>query len=251
MHRSIWSLVCGILALGLSLHSQAASSGKDAVHTLQQLETLTYKQATAYLMYTVQERNPAQRKKLETLLSQADTLVITAATPAISSAWTAYRSALLKDPYDQGEVDAHVLIAMDVAQHSMIEAVEGQLSKVRQGTSIDKNTESLYEALVKMETITAVYLRRVADPMGGVTGASQRLDPQQMAVDFTNHFLKIMAANKGRPETYKELWTAYQKWNFIKGRVIDFNSNSVPYIIATYNDQITGKLQNAINQVSR
>lgn len=253
-----------VLSTLLSLSSWATpATSREQVKALQELETLSYKLATNYFMYTVTERNPQQRKKLDTLIMQADQMVTSANVTSISSGWSGYKSALNTNPYNKNnEVDQNILSNIDQNLQPLASSIKSAVGSAKAAARLsnDINADLIYDDAVLMESLTAEYLRRAADPMGGSIVASssnasgangQEQDPEQMALRFSTDITKLMQVYKDKKEIYSDLKDAYRYWGFIKNRMIDFNSKSVPYIVATYNEKITAKLQDAYGKVSK
>ncbi len=224
----------------------SAASVKDD----QAMEEQAYKLTTRYFMYTVTERSPEQHDKLNKLIDAMQTMVGSSNNPSLTAAWNDYRNALQMDPYDAQDmvIEDKLLNVLD-KRHSLVNALRADRGAAHTSSS---DTGLLFEQSLLMERLTSEYLRRATDPMGGVivgnTGADQD-DPQQMALAFSSNMNKLLKDYSGQKAVYDDLLAADRFWNFIRGRMIDFNSNSVPYIIAIFNDKITGELQDAYKLV--
>ncbi len=233
-----------LLALSSLLTSLAvyAASIKDD----QAMEEQAYMLTTRYFMYTVTERSPDQQEKLNKLIDSMQSLVGSGSNTALAAAWTDYRTALQVDPYDQQDmvVEDKLLDVLD-KRRKLVSILHADI-----GTQHIGNADAglLFEQSLLMERLTSEYLRRATDPMGGVvvasTGSNQD-DPQQMALQFSSNMNKLLKDFAGQKAIYDDLISADRFWNFIRGRMLDFNTNSVPYVISIFNDKITSHLQDA------
>ncbi len=217
------------------------------LQNLQTIETDAYKMATHYFMYSVTDRSPEEQDKLNSLIAQTQTLVDQTRDSKIEAAWQGYHHAVTVNPTDsQGLVVEDTLINVQKEMKPLITAVESSIAAAH----LPSNNSSglIFQQSVLMERMTAEYLRRASDTMGGSivanTGGNTE-DPEQMAVQFTKNMDSLLHAYEGNKNVYEHLWVAYRYWNFIKGRMIDFNSKSVPYIVSIFNTNITVQLNDA------
>ncbi len=234
----------GLFALGSLLTSLAASAA--SIKDDQAMEEQAYMLTTHYFMYTVTERSPDQLDKLNKLIDSMQGLVSSDNNPTLTAAWTDYRAALQMDPYDQQDmvIEDKLLDVLD-KRRKLVNILHADIGTQHLG-NVDAGL--LFEQSLLMERLTSEYLRRASDPMGGVvvanTGSNQD-DPQQMALQFTSNMNKLLKDFSGQKAIYADLVAADRFWNFIRGRMLDFNTNSVPYVISIFNDKITSRLQDA------
>ena len=209
------------------------------------METDAYKLATRYFMYTVTERSPDQHALLDTLMQNMQNLVDQAHNDKVTAAWTEYRKALETSPYDKNNlVSEDTLINIDTQIKPLVSALQNSLATAHADTN--SNAALIFKQSILMERLTAEYLRRATDTMGGsIVADSSAEDPEALAVEFSKGMTTLLHTYQGQAKVYSSLWSADRYWNFIKGRMIDFNSKSVPYIVSTFNDNITNQLASA------
>ncbi|NNM52934.1 MAG: hypothetical protein HKM02_12055 [Pseudomonadales bacterium] len=239
-----FSFTAGLISLLIGspmVHASVAPQVQD----LQSMETDAYKLATRYFMYTVTERSPDQHALLDTLKQNMQNLVDQAHDDKLTAAWTGYRKVLETDPYDKNNlVSEETLTDVDKQIKPLIAAIQNNIASAH--TDANGNAALIFKQSILMERLTAEYLRRATDAMGGsIVADTSEEDPEAMAVEFSKGMTTLLHNYQGQSKVYSSLWSADRYWNFIKGRMIDFNSKSVPYIVSTFNDNITNQLATA------
>lgn len=223
--------------------------------TLQKLETTSYQAATSFYLYSVLNRDPQQYKKMQTKITTADEMVKSLNKADVSAQWEALKRTLLNANFtSDGVADNPSLIAVDTALNQLtknlrkLDAEERNTHKVKS----DKMTDMVYDQYVLMQLMTAAYLRKSADYFGGsVTGTrgSETIDIEKTAKKFTSQLDQLRYHYAKNPEISKTLKEVTTKWVFIRGSLINFNQESVPFIVGRYNEQITERLLNTYEKL--
>lgn len=200
-------------------------------------------------MFVIQERAPLQQKKMNELLVQGDALVSQLDNGDVRTRWSEFRQALASDPYKDGDVAQVVLYAAEDQSALVVSALRASASGMRTAARIpvSKDADSLFELSTLMEQLTTIYLRNTADPLGGsnYSGYNRQLDPASLAAKFSQMLSQSRAAYSKNAAISSDLSQVFQKWNFIHGRMTDFNQKTVPFIVEKYNEQITQRLTEA------
>ncbi len=258
MRRLLLSLAFSSLTvpflLGMPTAGVAAESPVQTIRNLQQLETLSYKAATSFYLYSVLNRDPDQLKRMQSELASGDVLVQKIGTGAITSRWNDLkRSATNAKFTSEGVADNSSINAVDAALSTLTQNLRSIETEQRTAGNVatDKMADMLYDEYVLLQIMTAAYLRKSADYFGGAIVLSQgpQVEIDKLAVKFSSQLDQLnrhYAKNPQVSATLKEITT---KWTFIKGSFINFNQNNVPFIVGRYNEQITDKLLTAYEQL--
>lgn len=91
---------------------------------------------------------------------------------------------------------------------------------------------------IQMEGIANEYVWRAESVMGMTAGSSEILDIEVMVAEADAQFAMLL---KSRPKDL-EVRGVYAKYQFIRNSLINYNSNTVPYIVDLYADKITEAL---------
>ncbi len=242
--------------LGLSLHA-AAAPASPAAHTirnLQQLETLSYKAATSFYLYSVLNRDPAQLKRMQTELASGDVMVQKIGVGGVSSRWNELKRAVTNAKFtSEGVADNPSINAVDAALNTLTQNLRNLEAEQRTAGNIaaDKMAEMLYDQYVLMQVMTAAYLRQSADYFGGAIVASQgpQVEIDKLAVKFSSQLDQLNKHYAKNPQVSATLKDVTTKWTFIKRSFMNFNQDNVPFIVGRYNEQITDKLLTAYEQL--
>lgn len=91
---------------------------------------------------------------------------------------------------------------------------------------------------IQMERIATEYVWRAESTMGAGLSATEILDIETMVAEADQQFSALLKAN---PKDLA-LQATFAKYEFIRNSLINYNSNTVPYIVDLYTDKITESL---------
>lgn len=91
---------------------------------------------------------------------------------------------------------------------------------------------------VHMERMGAEYLWRAESIMGAGMSGTEILDIGEMVLEADRQFEALLAAN---PNDFN-LQSAYAKYGFIRGSLVDYNVDMVPYLVDRYTTSIVDAL---------
>ncbi len=245
---------CLLLLSMLASAAPAPGGAVQAIRNLQQLETLSYKAATSFYLYSVLNRDPAQLKRMQSELASGDIMVQKIGIGGITSRWNDLKRAATNAKFSsEGVADNASINNVDAALSMLTQSLRSLEAEQRAAGNIatDKMADMLYDQYVLMQVMTAAYLRKSADYFGGAIVATQgpQVEIDQLAVKFSSQLDQLnkhYAKNPQVSATLKEITT---KWTFIKRSFMNFNQDNVPFIVGRYNEQITDKLLTAYEQL--
>lgn len=91
---------------------------------------------------------------------------------------------------------------------------------------------------IQMERIANEYVWRTESVTGMSVGSAEILDIESMVAEADMQFAMLL---KSHPKDH-DLRGVYAKYQFIRNSLINYNSNTVPYIVDLYADKITAAL---------
>lgn len=224
------------------------------IRNLQHLETLSYKAATAFYLYSVLNRDPDQFKKMQAQLSAGDVLAQKLANGSLTGKWNDLKKSVTSAKFtSEGVADNNSINAVDAALSTLTQNIRSIEAEQRTASNIavDKMADMLYEEYVLMQVMTAAYLRKSADYFGGAIVASQgpQVEIDVLANKFTSQLDQLNRHYEKNPQVGATLKEVTTKWVFIKNSFINFNRDNVPFIVGRYNEQITDRLLTAYEQL--
>lgn len=247
-------MVTGIAPTCAQAAATQSSPQLQTIRTLQHLETVSYRAATAFYLYSVLNRDPQQYKKMQGQLTDGDSLVGTLGNPAITGKWNDFKHALTSARFTtEGVADNASINAIDATLSSLTQALRANENEQRTAgrIGVDKMADLLYEQYVLMQVMTAAYLRQSADYFGGAIVASQgpQVEIDQLADKFSTQLDQLSRYYAKNPQVSATLKDVTTKWVFIRNSFKNFNKDNVPFIVGRYNEQITDKLLAAYEQL--
>lgn len=245
-------LLCSALTSPVVLAAPVATVSSpqlQAIHSLQKLETTSYKAVTAFYLYSVLNRDPKEQKKMQAQISAGEAMVQSLDNKNITPKWSDLKRTLTNAKFTADGPDTNSINDIDAALHTMAQttrALETE-QKVEGKIVSDKMADLLYDQYVLMETMTAAYLRKSADAYGGAVVGSQGpvVEIDQLADKFSLQLEQLNRHYAKTPKVASQLKVITTKWTFIKASFKNYNQNNVPFIVGRYNEQITEKLLEA------
>lgn len=239
-------LLFGTLASPL-LSAAPANPQVQAIRTLQQLETISYKAGTSFYLYSVLNRDPQQLKKMQAQINAGDGVVQTLGNTTIAPKWSDFKRTLTTAKFtSEGVADNASINAIDGALGSLTQTIRSIETEQRASgkVSTDKMADMLYEQYVLMQVMTSAYLRQSADYFGGGIVAVQgpHVEIDVLADKFSLQLAQLNQHYARTPKVAQPLKEITTKWTFIKNSFKNFNKDNVPFIVGRYNEQITEKL---------
>ncbi|MDQ8038654.1 MAG: hypothetical protein REI12_14630 [Pedobacter sp.] len=237
-----------------AMAATAAASQVQSIRNLQQLETLSYKAATSFYLYSVLNRDPSQLKRMQGELASGDVLVQKIGVGGITSRWNELKRTTTNAKFtSEGVADNPSINAVDAALSTLTQTIRTIEAEQRTAGNIatDKMADMLYDQYVLMQVMTAAYLRKSADYFGGAIVLSQgpQVEIDKLAARFSSQLDQLNKHYAKNPQVSATLKEVTTKWTFIKGSFVNFNQDNVPFIVGRYNEQITDRLLTAYEQL--
>lgn len=234
--------------------SSASNPQLKTFYTLQQMETVSYKAATAFYLYNVLTRDPQQYKKMQTLITSGDELTQQLGKPIVNTQWGNLKRSLTKATFTaEGVADTPSINAVNDALQTLARNLRqlGGEERKTQNFAHDKMVDMMYDQYVLLQIMTAAYLRKSADYFGGVVVASQgqQIEIDKLANQFSVQLDQLRQYYQKNPEVSKVLKEVTTKWVFIRGSLVNYNQDNVAFVIGRYNEQIADKLLSAYEKL--
>ncbi len=186
---------------------------------------------------------------LETLVVK-DEAVLAEDMQALNALWSRFKEhALANDIQDNGYTNAYAIVDINRSRDDMIAVLDGIESKVLAQHEDEPLRIRLLQLSVEMEQLTMAYLllsTMVGGAEGIYTGDDSVESTDAMAAAFGQR-LRTLIEQARNSDTigYEEVEKAGKFWRYIEPSMINFNTNSVPTIVAMYNDRIVSNLLGA------
>lgn len=240
--------------LALSLLTQfAAATPQQLLTELHQMRLTSTDVVTNFYMFTgldadakYDRRMQLGSKKFEEALKRASELAIangvSESLAAIDADWKEFHQLLMSNRNDmmtQGFPNVRLVDEMGRTNQDIVKKVGMTYDQLQQSsgimpTPIVKKSRSL--ALL-MEEITSQYAARGTTNLGQVFMGNSERSLEQMADDFHAGLeeLRAMVAGKNVGNILKSIDS---KWKFMAQSVKNYNENTVPFLVVSYNDRI-------------
>ena len=137
----------------------------------------------------------------------------------------------LRELYDQGFDDPVTFRDHYTADEIRLNRVDG-MEKLGDRIPSPPNPVAL---AVLMERTASEYIWRAEATMGAGMSATEILDLETMVLDLDTQF----AALRQRYPQDLGLKQAYSRYQFIRGSLLNYNSDTVPYLVDRYSNDIT------------
>lgn len=227
-----------------------SSAALQGVQQLQKLQTVTYRAATAFYLYNVLNRDPQQFRKMQTMLTEGDSLVGATGNAALQLKWNELKRACTSAKFtSDGVADNDSINAVDTTLNDLAAAIRSNINEQRTSgkIAVDKMSDMLYDQYVTMQIMTSAYLRYSADYFGGAIVASRsgEVEIDKLAIKFGNQMDQLNKHYGRHPKIGPLLKETTTRWVFVRQSFINFNEKNVPFVIGRYNEQITDKLLQA------
>lgn len=102
--------------------------------------------------------------------------------------------------------------------------------------------EDIHELALLMQEITAQYAARGTSNLGQVFVGNSERSLEQMAVDFKDGIDKL-DTKLNKSKTANIMADIRKKWQFMERSVRNYNENTVPFLVVSYNDRIIEHFQ--------
>jgi hypothetical protein len=259
-HISLFAQLSILIGSVLSASSHAIAD-EQALITSTQMKLSAYKISTRFHQLTLHEGDTLIQEKLESDLesfnSHANKLADLDApdskeaikeSVAISQDYADF--AIKNEIATEGYTSQYAVTDLHEARHSLLIALNKVISQEADDSSSKYN---IYKAAALIQQMTSDYVRRSV-AMGGAgmyIENEENLDtPDIMAENFHSQLTAIISSHKqSSPEAAKLLRNIDRKWRFIKPSFVNYNQNTVPFLVTKYCDTIVSSLDKVAEQI--
>ena len=165
---------------------------------------------------------------------------------AIKKTWGQFDKLLKANTSDilkQGFADIRLVDDMGRTNDKLTVQIEAAYRKLQDSSGIKPNPaiQEARELALLMEQMTSQYALRGTTSLGHVYSGNTAVDLPTMASTFKTKLTEL--DKKVRSDKTRLLMdNIHSKWAFIEERIRNFNENSVPFLVVSYNDRIVEHL---------
>lgn len=236
------SVLLLVLASLLSGTASAATASSSTAGQIQAIRDNAVRAATQMMMYVALEKAKERRQLAQTAIGNIDTAVAGLNDPALATHWQTTRTALTRDPYQDGEINQLAIYGWENEVVSFTNDLDQRMPR-----DIERSKKELFELASRMQLMMMIYLRNSADPLGGTnyTGVNSDKELDKLAAAFTAHLNDVIRKN---PTLKAPLAKVTAKWTFLSQRIGDLQQRNVPFIADLYGRQIIDMLLATANK---
>lgn len=143
--------------------------------------------------------------------------------------------------YDMGMDNLKIVQSLSTAYQKILE---------RPDNKFNTDIESIHSLALIMAEITSQYAARGTTNLGPVFVGNSSKTLEQMAASFRSELEKL----KGNLKDTKAdsiVGSIYSKWKFMEKSVNNYNENTVPFLVVSYNDRILAHLKELEDKISQ
>ncbi len=212
-----------------------------------------YRAATHFHLYTLLEGDRQTKEQLDTVVSQlqanplfADEVEEQEASfrPVLSSYITLIQS---NEIASEGYTSVYTINDMESAQAELLDMLETHAAGEEAHQALNL---ALLKSAVQMEKISTRYTRLAAH-WNGRTGILPY--PEGDTVDvhaqrLTEQLDSLLSRKDLPAEMSEALAKVEKKWRFISPKLMDYQNQTVPYLVSRYSESIVGQLMKAAGE---
>lgn len=240
--------------LTLSLLTQLALATPQQLLTdLQKLRLTSTDVVTNFYMFTGLDADSKYDRRMQQGIKKFDIALQNAAEQAsangvedslaaINADWTEFKKLLMANRNDmmtQGFPNVRLVDEMGRTNQEIVKKVTMTYEQVKDTSGITPApiVQKARSLALLMEEITSQYAARGTTNLGQVFMGNSERSLEQMADDFQAGLeeLRALLADKGVNNILKSI---NSKWKFMAQSVKNYNENTVPFLVVSYNDRI-------------
>ncbi|MGQ7958842.1 hypothetical protein ACUTAF_14245 [Pseudomonas sp. SP16.1] len=259
-HRSLASPLGVLVALllGIAASPLLAAAPADDLLRLHQLRLATQRSLGDFYMYNGMEGDQRYARTIGESLQQAQSRLdeldqmpgegSKTLYAGLQREWQSYRDGLqmlLEAMRKQGYTDLQPVA--DLADHNQrLMAISAELYRKMQeesGYSVPPMTQRSREQSLLMQGIALDYASRSASVGGSFFGGGGERAIDELAGEFNSGLDKLNRARQNTPEITSDLRAITTKWRYIEKSLLNYNENTVPFLVNKYADSIIASLE--------
>lgn len=262
MQTSIFHLKNLHLWFAVLLLSMAASSTRADTRTLlndlHDMRLACIGSVANFYMYSGLDADRKYKRRMDTNARNFQSAFVRAAqaddteNPAlkeISQQWKAFYKLLQSNQADiqeKGFANLRLVDEMGSLSASIVKNISTLYEQIKKDTniSVSGTIETARDLSLNMQQITSLYAARGTTSLGHVFLGSHNASLEEKAKEFAVKFKKLKRiAGDINPGVNRLLHSIESKWTFIEKSVSNYNENTVPFLVVSYNDRILKHLK--------
>lgn len=247
-----------------TLASQASDTERNLLK-LHQLRLTTQKSLSDFYMLNSMEGDQRYARMIEESLDKADEHLnglrdmpgegSKALRSQLEQLWKGYKidlgnltGALRK----QGYTDLQPVADLAARNQQLMALSQTLYSKIQQesGHSAARLTQHSREQSLLMQAIAVDYASRSASVGATFMGGGESLPIEELVKEFASNLASLENAAQNTPQIKQTLSGVSTKWRYIEKSLLNYNENSVPFLINKYSDSIIEGLEQVSAQYS-
>lgn len=241
-----------LLACALLVASFTATAADETLNTLRQQQAAIYGTVREFHMQTLLSGDPVRtaqlkasvekmRKGIDSLPAKGASAEQDAGIREARTAWKTYAGLIVannftKDGYTDDNLIGELYAVADTLDQALAAAIKG--TPAGKGRA---QADRAHAADLLLQRTVASYLKRSAQMTPDV-GSEDSFDVGE-ATSRLDKQIQALVKELPKDESMKNVAS---KWNFIRGRLANYNENAVPFIIDRYASQISTGLQEVV-----
>lgn len=254
-----------VLALPLSSPPSQAAEPAAALLQLHQLRLAAQKSLSDFFMYNSMEGDQRYARRIDESLERADRYLSAlsempgegskALRAQLEQHWKGYRSDLgnltnaLKS---QGYTDLQPVADLAARNQQLMVLSQELYARIQQesGHSANQLTQQSREQSLLMQAIAVDYASRSASVGATFMGGGQSRPIEELVGEFSSKLASLENAPQNSPQIRQTLGGVSTKWRYIEKSLLNYNENSVPFLVNKYSDSIIEGLEQVAAQYS-
>ncbi|MCA6062278.1 hypothetical protein [Thalassolituus marinus] len=153
------------------------------------------------------------------------------------------------DMLTQGFPNVRLVDEMGRKSAEIVAKVTGAYELIQESSGIRPSAvvEKARDLALLMEEITSQYAARGTTNLGQVFMGNYKRTLTEMAEDFQKELDSLDAMVKA-PQNDALMGSVKSKWRFMEERIKNYNENTVPFLVVSYNDRIIEHLEELENR---
>lgn len=167
----------------------------------------------------------------------------------ISQQWKAFYKLLQSnqaDIQDKGFANVRLVDEMGQLSSKIVTNISTLYEQIKNDSniSVSGTIETARDLSLNMQQITSLYAARGTTSLGHVFLGSHNASLEEKAKEFDVKFKELKrVAGDINPGVNRLLHSIESKWTFIEKSVNNYNENTVPFLVVSYNDRILKHLK--------
>lgn len=242
--------------------SLSATPSEDLLH-LHQLRLATQKSLGDFYMYNSMEGDQRYARMIDESLQQAQARLralgdmpgdgARTLRTRLQGEWQAYQGnlqGLMEAMRTQGYTDLQPIADLAESNRRLMDIGQELYQQIQQesGHSVPPLTQQSREQSLLMQSIALDYASRSASIGGSFFGGGEERAIDELAGEFSSRLERLIQAPQNSPQISAALGNIGTKWRYIEKSLLNYNENTVPFLISKYSDSIIAGLEDVAAQ---